>query len=55
MYRLLQKITGIHRIHHVKYSYGWKLPYGQWAYFKKCGFKKVHIIYYHDCTNTNIY
>jgi hypothetical protein len=32
-FRWLQLITGIHRIHHIYYSYGWKIPFTRLGYF----------------------
>lgn len=29
----IQLLTGIHKIHHVRYSYGWKLPFFEVGYF----------------------
>lgn len=34
-FRLVQKLTGVHRIHHVQWSHGWKLPFSTWAYFER--------------------
>lgn len=31
--RIVQLVTGVHRIHHERWSYGWKLPFLPWAYF----------------------
>lgn len=31
--RLLQLVTGVHRIHHARFSFGWKLPFLRVAYF----------------------
>lgn len=50
----LQKLTGIHQIHHIKWSWGWKLPFVQLAKFKD-GWKWVHPRDYHNCTATGRY
>jgi hypothetical protein len=31
--RLVQLITGVHRIHHIRFAFGWKMPLLQVAYF----------------------
>lgn len=31
--RLVQLATGVHRIHHDRFAYGYKLPFVAWAYF----------------------
>lgn len=31
--RFVQLATGVHRIHHMRFSYGYKLPFVGWAYF----------------------
>ena len=63
-FRLLQKMTGIHRIHHIHWSYGWKIPFVNAAYFddkfehmggKSHGFKSIKDGKYHNCTMTGIY
>ncbi len=58
----MQLITGLHRIHHIRYSYGWKLPLLKVGYFgekdyKKFGFKRLdgRGKDYHDCTATGVY
>jgi hypothetical protein len=63
-YRLIQLITGIHHIHHFDYSYGFKLPFLDVAYFEKYGWRKINIPNlkdkngnkinkaYHNCTKT---
>lgn len=57
--RLLQLITGLHRIHDPFNSYGWKIPFTQYGYFREYGFKRVTKSngspVYHDCTETGIY
>lgn len=63
MKRYLQIVTGIHRIHSVKYSWGWKIPFTPYAWFDKHGLKKLGKISfnyqlqndYHNCTITNQY
>lgn len=32
-FRWLQRLTGIHSIHDIRYSYGYKLPFLDWAFF----------------------
>lgn len=32
-WRFLQLITGVHRIHHIRWSFGWTFPFTRWAYF----------------------
>lgn len=54
-HRTIQRITGIHRIHHIWYSYGYKLPLINLAYFKKYGLKRIDKEKYHDCTVTGVY
>lgn len=59
--RLVQRVTGIHRIHHIWYGYGWKIPLTDKAYFPskvsrmRHGFKDVDRDRYHDCTTTGVY
>lgn len=63
MKRHLQLLTGIHRIHSVKYSWGWKIPFTSYAWFDRYGLQKLGKIKvnnkvlddYHDCTLTNQY
>jgi hypothetical protein len=66
-FRLLQLITGVHYIHHVYYSFGFKLPFIEIAYFSKFGFKKTNNVKlkdrngkdikkpYHNCTLSGVY
>jgi hypothetical protein len=62
-WRWLQRLTGVHRIHDVRWSYGWKLPIVPWAYFRgvrSSGGEFIpygwHLVtYYHDCTATGTY
>lgn len=62
-WRLLQRVTGFHRIHHMYWSYGWLVPIIRVGYFhndsfgQKHGYKKLkgRGIDYHDCTKTGIY
>jgi hypothetical protein len=59
--RLFEIVTGIHRIHHINYSYGYKIPFMKAAYFpgkvfgKRHGFKGIDRQQYHNCTITGIY
>lgn len=32
--RWVQRLTGIHRIHDIQYSFGWKFPFTDWCYFE---------------------
>ncbi|WP_214630017.1 hypothetical protein [Paenibacillus agaridevorans] len=60
-YRVIQFVTGIHRIHHIWYSYGWKVPFLPFAYFpagsfeRRKGWKKISRKCYHNCTVTGRY
>jgi hypothetical protein len=62
-WRILQRITGFHRIHHHYWSYGWKFPFLKVGYFPKglfgtyYGFKQLkgRGSDYHNCTKTGIY
>jgi len=66
-FRLLQLITGFHSIHHIQYSNGYKIPFLEYGYFKKFGFKNLNDgnnkygrfptlqKAYHDCTKTKRY
>ena len=59
----MRLLTGFHRIHSVKYSYGYKIPFLNYAVFDKCGIQKLGTIKinnqcvkdYHNCTLTNTY
>lgn len=67
--RILQRLFGIHRIHDIRYAYGWKLPFVNWAYFppwrvrdgspnppwRRYGWQRVQRTTYHDCTITGVY
>lgn len=53
--RLLQRITRVHRIHDIRWSWGWTLPLTSRAYFEKYGWKSVDPRTYHDCTATGRY
>lgn len=33
-WRLVQRLTGIHRIHHISHSFGWTFPFTRWAFFE---------------------
>lgn len=35
----LWKLTGIHPIHHIRYSYGWIFPFTEWAFFPSYPYK----------------
>ncbi len=55
-FRWLQFISGIHRIHHIWWSYGWKLPFVPVAHFSgKSGWKIVRRDKYLNCTMTGKY
>lgn len=34
MLRLVQRITGVHRIHHIRWSFGFRLPFTTWCWFE---------------------
>jgi hypothetical protein len=62
--RAIQLISGVHKVHHIVYSYGWKIPLLEYGYFKGKGIKKIgttkavngkQIKDYHNCTTTNRY
>lgn len=66
--RLLQFVTFTHRVHHYNYSYGWKIPFLRYGYFKRYGKRwgKSPFRYigdrdlngdlkYHNCTITGVY
>ncbi|MDT3426076.1 hypothetical protein J2Z22_001596 [Paenibacillus forsythiae] len=63
VFRLVQFLTGIHRVYHDRWSYGWKLPFTQLGYFpmrifgRRHGLKRMkgHGLDYHDCTVTGVY
>ena len=63
MNRYLQLLTGFHRIHSVRYSYGYKIPFIPYGIFDRYGLQKLGKIRinnltekdYHNCTLTNIY
>lgn len=53
--RILQVIICVHRIHHIRYSFGWLIwPFGI-AYFKGYGLKRIHRNEYHDCAIIGIF
>ena len=65
-YRILQLLFFIHRIHHISYSYGYKLAFLPIGYFDKFGFKftnkhsfktksNKYVKGYHNCTLTGVY
>ena len=66
-FRLIQLLIGVHYIHHVHYSYGFKLPFLEIAYFKNFGWKQtVHPKLkgkkgkdikkpYHNCSWSGVY
>lgn len=65
-YRLLQLLTFVHAIHHIQYSYGYKLPFLKIGWFENYGWKSFYdmkfkskngepIKGYHNCTLTGIY
>lgn len=63
MKRYLQLLTGFHRIHSVRYSYGYKIPFLSYGIFDNHGLQKLGTISfnyriekdYHNCTLTNQY
>lgn len=56
-FRLIQLMTGVHYIHHIYYSFGFKLPFFEVAWFKNYGWRKIkkQRCDYHNCTLTGIY
>lgn len=58
--RTIQFVTGFNRIHHIYYSYGYKLPFLQVGYFRgekhfvRHGFKRLKN-QYHNCTKSGVY
>ena len=65
-YRIIEFLTGFHKIHHLVYSYGYKVPFIKVGYFMHYGFiyfgKEKHFTKegfllkgYHNCTLTNVY
>lgn len=58
-WRAVQIVTGIHRIHHIVWSYGYKLPLVNIGYFhyRDTGFKRLkgRGEDYHNCTKSGIY
>lgn len=55
--RTFQLITGVNKVHHIYYSYGYKIPFLKVGYFPTHSWKKMkgHGIDYHNCTVTGIY
>jgi len=53
--RFLQLISGIHRIHHIRWSYGWKFWFLKKGYFDTKGWQKLDKSKYHNCTITGNY
>ena len=64
--RLIQFLTFIHKIHHIQYSYGFKLPFLKIGWFYNYGWKNFnHFKFkdkkgnnlkgYHNCTVSGIY
>lgn len=68
-WRWLQLLTGVHRIHHIRFAFGFKLPFVQRAYFPPWrvrdgssvpkyyyyGWRRIRRDDYHDCTTTGKY
>lgn len=65
-YRIVQFLTGVNRIHHLQYSYGFKLPFVKIGWFDKYGWKNFSkdnykcrkgndLKSYHNCTLTGVY
>ena len=60
--RILQFATNVHRIHHIRWSYGYTFRPIPWAYFPAFttrqgerihyGWKRVAASQFHDCTAT---
>lgn len=58
--RALQFVTNVHRIHHIRWSYGYTFRPLPWAYFPafktrqgeviRYGWRRVDPLQFHDCT-----
>ncbi len=67
MTRIVLEILGFHRIHHIEWAYGWRLPLTPIAVFPgrqalaeptryiPWRIKRVARGEFHDCTTTGIY
>ena len=55
-WRVVQRITGVRFIHHVRWSFGWTVPFSSWVYFEDYGWKRIdHDREHHDCTKSGVY
>ena len=65
-FRLVQFLTGVNCIHHLQYSYGYKLPFVKVGWFYNFGWKNFSEFKfkdrkgnaskgYHNCTLTGTY
>ncbi len=69
-YHWYQRLTGVHRIHHPRWSFGWSFPLTTWCYFEArtlegCGvmptrhmparWERCERDSYHDSTATGRY
>lgn len=63
-WRVVQAVTGVHRIHHILWSYGWRMPFCNVAFFERFGWRRLdprieslrsQSMSYHDCTTSGIY
>tara|TARA_B100000768_G_scaffold78177_1_gene74337 strand:- start:134 stop:358 length:225 start_codon:yes stop_codon:yes gene_type:complete len=65
-FRFVQFLTGVNCIHHLQYSYGYKLPFLKIGWFYNYGWKKTDkykfkgrdgnsLKGYHNCTLTGVY
>lgn len=54
-YRIIQMLTGVHRIHHIHFGYGYRLPFLRIAHFSRRGFQRIKHRDYHNCTLTGTY
>lgn len=69
-WRILQRVTGVHRVHHPRWSFGWSLPFTTWCRFETCwrrdftghgmvrhvpGWQRCERTSYHDSTKTGTY
>lgn len=65
MKRWLEKLTLIHRVHHIHFGYGWvfmPLGFGYFPDFREVyrlqgasPWHRVEVKHFHDCTATNTY
>lgn len=59
-WRWLQIITGVHRVHHIRYGFGWTAPFSRTLVRfedqrRLPGWSRVSPAQYHDSTQTGSY